>query len=54
MSIKILVWNVQGVENKVQIIKELIRIDNPTVLVFVETHLSGDQATKICDKIYFI
>lgn len=32
MSIKILAWNVQGVGNTVPIIKELIRINNVTLL----------------------
>ncbi|XP_010666673.1 uncharacterized protein LOC104883809 [Beta vulgaris subsp. vulgaris] len=53
MSIKILVWNVQGAGNKVPIIKELVRINKPSVVVLVETHLSGEQAQKICDKIGF-
>ena len=54
MSIKILVWNVQGVGNKVPLIRELVRINKPSVLVLVETHISGDQAQKICDKIGFM
>ena len=53
MSIKILVWNVQGAGNKVQVIRELVRINKPSVLVLVETHLSGEQAQKICDRIGF-
>lgn len=53
MSIKILVWNVQGVGNKVPIIRELVRINKPLVLVLVEMHLSGDQAQKFCDRIGF-
>ena len=53
MSIKILVWNVQGVGNKIAVIKELIRTNHPTMLVLVETHLSGDQATSVCDRIGF-
>ncbi|XP_057246683.1 uncharacterized protein LOC130589440 [Beta vulgaris subsp. vulgaris] len=53
MLVKILVWNVQGVGNKIPTIRELIRINNPTVLVLVETHLSGEQAQKVCDKIGF-
>ncbi|XP_010687131.1 uncharacterized protein LOC104901277 [Beta vulgaris subsp. vulgaris] len=53
MSIKILVWNVQGVGNKVPVIRELVRINKPSVVVLVETHMSGDQAQKICDKIGF-
>lgn len=53
MSIKILVWIIQGVGNKVPIIRELIRINNPTVLVLVEIDLSGEQARKVYDKIVF-
>lgn len=53
MSIKILVWNVQGAGNKVLVIRELVRINKPNVVVLVETHLSGSQAQLICDKIGF-
>ena len=53
MSIKILVWNVQGVGNKIPTVKEIIRINRPTMVVLVETHLSGEQADKVCDRIGF-
>lgn len=53
MSIKILVWNVQGIGSKVHMVKEVIRINQPTMVVLVETHLSGEQAEKVCDKIGF-
>lgn len=53
MSIKLLIWNAQGAGNKMFVIRELIRINRPSVLVLVETHLSGDQAQKVCEKIGF-
>lgn len=53
MSIKLLIWNVQGVSNKLAVIRELVRINNPTVLALVETHISGEQAQKVCERINF-
>ena len=53
MSLKIMVWNVQGVLNKVAVIRELVRINKPTVLVLVETHISGEQASEVCTRIGF-
>ncbi|XP_048496402.1 uncharacterized protein LOC125495662 [Beta vulgaris subsp. vulgaris] len=35
------------------ILRELMRINDPTVLALVETHISGEQAQKICDRIGF-
>ncbi|XP_021721066.1 uncharacterized protein LOC110688610 [Chenopodium quinoa] len=48
-----MVWNVQGAGNKLATITELIRINDPEVLALVETHLSGEQAHKVCDRIGF-
>ncbi|XP_048493087.1 uncharacterized protein LOC125493650 [Beta vulgaris subsp. vulgaris] len=48
-----MVWNVQGVGNKMTILWELMRINDPTVLALVETHISGEQAQRICDRIGF-
>lgn len=53
MSIKILIWNVQGVGNKLDIIGELVRINKPTVMALIETHLSGENAQKIVAKWLF-
>lgn len=53
MSIKILIWNVQGVGNKIAVIRDLVRINQPTMLVLVETHLSGEQADNVCNRIGF-
>lgn len=53
MSIKILIWNVQGIGNKIPTVKEIIRINQPTMVVLVETHLSGEQADRVCDRIGF-
>ncbi|KAL2894990.1 putative RNA-directed DNA polymerase from transposon X-element [Bienertia sinuspersici] len=51
MSIKVMVWNVQGVDKKLAGIHEVVRSNDPTVLVLVETHISGEQAQRICDRI---
>lgn len=55
MYIKIMIWNVQGAGSQFffTIIKELIKINNPTVLVLVETHISGEIAQRVCDSIGF-
>ena len=53
MSIKILIWNVQGVGNKISTIRDLVRVHRPSMLVLVETHISGAQATNVCDRIGF-
>lgn len=53
MSIRIVIWNAQGVSNKLTSIRELIRIKRPTMLAFVETHISGEQAQLVCDQIGF-
>lgn len=55
MSTKILLWNVQGVGKKSfsTTLKEIIRINNPSVLGLMETHISGDTAQKVCDHIGF-
>ena len=53
MSIKILVWNVQGVGNKIPMVKEVIRVNQPSMVVLVETHLSGEQADRVCNRIGF-
>ncbi|XP_074284000.1 uncharacterized protein LOC141608557 [Silene latifolia] len=48
-------WNVQGAGNPAlfSMLTELIRINNPQVLVLLETHISGDVAQKVCDRIHF-
>ncbi|XP_021721963.1 uncharacterized protein LOC110689485 [Chenopodium quinoa] len=53
MSIKVLVWNVQGVGNKLSAIREIVRINRPSIMALVETHMSGVDADKICEKINF-
>uniref|UniRef100_A0A803NEW3 Uncharacterized protein n=1 Tax=Chenopodium quinoa TaxID=63459 RepID=A0A803NEW3_CHEQI len=53
MSLKIMIWNVQGIGNKLAVLRELIRINDPSILALVETHISGEQAQKICDRIGF-
>lgn len=34
-------------------LRELIRINKPTILALVETHISGDTAQRVCDRIGF-
>lgn len=55
MSIRIMIWNVQGAGSQafLTMIKELIRINKPNVLALVETHISGDTARRVCEKIGF-
>lgn len=55
MSIKIMIWNVQGAGSQafLTMLREVIRINNPTILALVETHISGDTAQKVCDRIGF-
>lgn len=55
MSIKIMIWNVQGAGSQafLTMLREVIRINNPTILALVETHISGETAQKVCDRIGF-
>ena len=48
-------WNVQGAGNArfLNTLKELIRKYDPTILVLVETKISGRQAEEVCKKIGF-
>lgn len=48
--ISCMVWNVQGADNKefLATLKELLRINNPSVFALVETHVSSDHAERIC------
>ncbi|XP_021845043.2 uncharacterized protein [Spinacia oleracea] len=50
-----MVWNVQGAGSSrfLSIIKELVRINKPTILALVETHISGETAERICNRIGF-
>ncbi|XP_056695810.1 uncharacterized protein [Spinacia oleracea] len=48
-----MICNVQGISNKLASLRELIRINKPTLLALVQTHISGDQAQIICDRIGF-
>ncbi|XP_074290990.1 uncharacterized protein LOC141617724 [Silene latifolia] len=54
-AISLMTWNVQGAGSPAFLImlKELIRVNNPQVLALVETHISGDVAQRICDRINF-
>ncbi|XP_021864707.2 uncharacterized protein [Spinacia oleracea] len=47
--ISCMVWNVQGAGSRffVSSLKELVRTHKPDVLVLVETHMGGNQATQI-------
>lgn len=54
-QIKIMMWNVQGAAKPafMSTLKEIIRINKPNVLGLVETHVSGDKAQQICNRIGF-
>ncbi|XP_056691643.1 uncharacterized protein [Spinacia oleracea] len=55
MSVKIMIWNVQGAGSQafLTMIRELVRINKPTILALVETHISGETTQKVCDRIGF-
>lgn len=48
-----LVWNVQGTCHKEfrLAIKEILRLNKPNILAFVETHPGGDMAAQLGDFI---
>lgn len=50
-----MVWNVHGAGGQgfLNVIKEVVRINRPTILALVETHISGEMATKVCNHIHF-
>ncbi|KAJ8422940.1 hypothetical protein Cgig2_008698 [Carnegiea gigantea] len=51
----VMTWNIQGIDsnNFLYTLKELIRCFNPKVIALGETRISGQQATKVCSKIWF-
>ncbi|KAJ8423470.1 hypothetical protein Cgig2_013513 [Carnegiea gigantea] len=51
--IKIFVWNVQGARSSefMNVLKEHIGIQQPTILALVETHITGSRAQFVCDRI---
>ncbi|KAJ8434791.1 hypothetical protein Cgig2_033741 [Carnegiea gigantea] len=53
--IKIFVWSVQGAESSefMNVLKEHIRVQQPTILALVETHITGSRAQSVCDRIGF-
>ncbi|KAL8129365.1 hypothetical protein V2J09_018520 [Rumex salicifolius] len=54
-EISIITWNAQeaGSMEFMITLKEIIRINNPTILVLVETRMSGDQVDKVCNRVGF-
>ncbi|XP_021836152.1 uncharacterized protein [Spinacia oleracea] len=46
-------WNVQGAGKQafMATLREIVRINNPSVIVLVETYLSGEKAQRICDRV---
>jgi len=54
-NFSIMTWNVQGAGSVrfLNILKELIRKYDPTIMVLVETKISGRQAEEVCKKIGF-
>lgn len=55
MPIKIMMWNVQGAGSQafLTMLREVVRINKPTIMALVETHISGETAQKVCDRIGF-
>lgn len=53
--IKFLVWNCQGIGNKntLSVCKELIRVNEPHILVLLEPKIADDKANKICSQLGF-
>ncbi|KAL8152326.1 hypothetical protein V2J09_010086 [Rumex salicifolius] len=54
-NIKIVSWNTQGAGSRdfLRSLKDLIRTHDPSILVLLETRLSGDRADKVCHAIGF-
>ncbi|XP_074293696.1 uncharacterized protein LOC141620829 [Silene latifolia] len=54
-ALRIMTWNVQGADNPalLNMLNELVKVNNPRVLVLMETHISGDIAQRVCDRIHF-
>ncbi|XP_074270863.1 uncharacterized protein LOC141594770 [Silene latifolia] len=54
-TLNIMTWNVQGAGNPalLSMLTELVKVNNPQVLVLMETHISGDIAQRVCDRIHF-
>ncbi|KAL8167801.1 hypothetical protein V2J09_009300 [Rumex salicifolius] len=52
---KIISWNVQGAGSRsfLNNLKNLIRLHDLTILVLLETRISGSQANKVCAQIGF-
>ncbi|XP_021764430.1 uncharacterized protein LOC110729037 [Chenopodium quinoa] len=46
-----MIWNVQGAGNSnfVSALKEAVRLNKPNVLTLVETHMGGEQASRIAN-----
>ncbi|KAL2941630.1 hypothetical protein RDABS01_029980 [Bienertia sinuspersici] len=55
MLISLLLWNVQGAGSTAFLaaLREILRMNNPTVIALVETHMGGDHAELIASKIGF-
>ncbi|XP_074266295.1 uncharacterized protein LOC141588767 [Silene latifolia] len=54
-ALSLMTWNVQGAGSAalMSMLRELIRINKPRVLALVETHISGETAQRVCDRITF-
>ncbi|KAL2929467.1 Epithelial membrane protein 2 [Bienertia sinuspersici] len=50
-----MIWNVQGASSRafLSALGETRRVNTPTVIALVETHMGGDQAQRIADQIGF-
>ena len=55
ISSPIIVWNAQGVAGRgfLYILRELLRRYSPSILVLIETKISGNIADNFCRKVDF-
>lgn len=53
--LKILAWNVQGAGSSefMNVLKEHIRLQHPSIIARMETHIAGARAQSVCDRIGF-
>ncbi|XP_074288103.1 uncharacterized protein LOC141613265 [Silene latifolia] len=53
--LSLMTWNVQGAGSTafLTMLKQIIRVNKPQVLALVETHISGETAQRVCDRINY-
>ena len=50
---RLLVWNVRGAESRefLSTLREHIHMQQPHILALLETHINGNRAQEVCNKI---